>query len=777
MTAAHNSRRVARRALQRERAGHVLRRSGRMLVWASALAMAGGVPVSVWGGGEAGLWVVGSLLAGGLVGGAAMALARPRRLVSAAAHVDEALGLEDRLSSALELESTAHTEDPAFSQLAVRDAERRAAEVRVAQAVPVRLTRDWMLWPVLSAAAVAGVLLIPPLMRQTGQPSPGEIARARDSIVRASQAMEEQLRPGEGTGEAADDATFARLADIERELAGGRTTPERARTESAAALEDRARQLDEAARREAEELTRGLRQLDPDPDSSVTDLADALRRSDFAGASERLRELARAAQMMDDASREALAEDLRALAQQIREAEQRQLMADRQEAGPAEPGESSVAEPSLPSESPVEQPDEPEATQTGAPEPEPEQPAGESSDREESGPGSPEETARDSGDQGTRGDEKRTPGEELSDRLNRVAEQIERDPQSLQPDQPAPGEDGESDPRRSQEQREPSSRPEQQGEQPRDGEQGAPTERPSPGQKPAREGEDQADPSKDATPRPRPGEQAPPGDEGQQPDQKSDQSGQSSEQGEEEQPTQRPGQQAPGVQPAPQSGQQGDPEAEKQPSGGQLPGERPSDPSQPAEPESAEPGTEPGDEQSNQQQGQGGSLSEMLDQLEKMDQRKLDALKKVARSEKLREAAQELLDNASPEDLERLRSLAGRFGREPLFDESPPTGDWKPQTEFFDARGQGMEESVPSRVVGAAEGAGAAPGRSIAGVSRAEVAERLRDAAAGAERAIEGQSIPPRMRNYVRSVYRRFEESAARPPVQEGRDADAPSSD
>lgn len=773
---AHNSRRLARRALRRVRAGEVLRQSGRMLTWASGLAIAIGVPTSIRVGGQAGFWIVGSLLAVGLLGGATLALAKPRRLVSAAAKVDEALRLDDRLSSAIELESATYAGDPAFSQLAVQDAERRATEVSVAQAVPIRLTRDWMLWPVLSAAAVAGMLLIPTLVQQAGQPSQGEIARARDSIVRAAQAVAEQLNAGGGAGEAADDETLARLDEIERELAEGRSTPERARTQSAAALEDRARALDEAARREADDLTRALRQIEPDRESSVAELAEALRRSDFAAASEQLREMARAAQRMDDESREALAEDLRALAEQIRRAEQRGLAAEQPNAGEDVSEESDATEPPTPSRpAPAEpSPESPGHQEAAEPKPRPEQPADGEPGQNETGSQPTDETPPNTGEQ-RRGQEGNRPtGEALSDRLDRVAEQIQRDPQSLQPDQPQaqPGEqrpDKPGDTPQEQPGREQTGgdRPSQPVEQPPGRAPGSPQERP---------GEQR--PSQQTPAQPTPGNQTPPeggqagSAKGEQPDQKPEQGGQ---QQPAQPPSDRPGQQTPGAPPTAGSGEQGKPREEQRRGGESAPGGSPSDPPQPIGPGSPQPGTEPGNDQADPQSGRGGSLGEMLDQLENMDQRKLDAMRKMARSEKLREAAQELLNQASPEDLERLRGLAGRFGREPLFDEPQPTDGWNPQTEFFDARGKGADEQTPSRIVGAAEGTGAVPGRSIAGASRAEVAERVREAAAGAERAIEGQSIPPRMRNYVRNVYRRFEESAERPRVPEGRDADAPS--
>ncbi|MCE7968338.1 MAG: hypothetical protein DYG94_06285 [Leptolyngbya sp. PLA3] len=752
-----------------------------MLVWASALAAATGVPISMWVSGQAGLWVVGSLLGAGLLGGGALALARPGRLVSAAAHVDEALRLEDRISSALELESTGHTEDAAFSQLAVLDAERQAGQVKVAQAVPVRLTWDWVLWPMLSAAAVAGVLLIPPLVRQANQASPGEIARARDSIVRASQAVEDQLNAGEGAGEAADEETLARLDDIERELADGRSTPERARTESAAVLEERARELDEQAHRQAEELTRALRQIEPDPDSSVTELAEALRRSDYAAAGDRLRELAGVAQNMDETARQTMAEDLRDLARQIREADQRELAEDGPNAGGERTEESGSARSSPPSEPPAEQTgdaaqDEEIRPETAQPDAPSEQPSPQSSVQEESGAESPEqapgrapeqapdESRPKSDDQSTGRGRDRSPGEELSDRLDDLAEQIERDPGSLQPHEhePKPGDNGQPAPESPQTQPDRTAGPEQEGQQPQPGGQGAePT--PQPGE--------QA-PESPSSVEPAPNKQSSPGQERQPPPEGAG----------EENPKPDPGAlQPPGgsdrSEGTPAPGEQAEPAAGRGEEGQPSPGQVPSGESPATGPESLQPGTEPGEEQSNGQQGQGGSLREMLDQLEKMDQRKLEALQKMARSEKLREAARELLDDASAEDLERLRNLAGRFGREPLFDEPPPMDDWKPETEFFDARGQGADASVPTRVVGAAEGTGAAPGRSIAGASRAEVAERVREAAAGAERAIEGQSIPPRMRNYVRSVYRRFEESAGKAPVREGRDADDRPSD
>lgn len=781
------------------------------MVIASVAGLLPAAGAGIWISADAGIGVLVGCLGVGAIAGLAFAATRSTRLVATAARVDEALELRDRLSSGLELaEETG--EDRAFSQLAVRDAEAHAASVRVSRAVPLRGTRDWLLWPVFSAAAVAAVLLLPAYLQQQSQASPGELARARESIVRAAQVVEEE-NAAEASMPEADQSTLDRLNDIERELAEGRRTPDDAKTESAAVLEERARELAEEAEREQGGLEQRLSEIKTDPDSSVSDLAEALRSGDFAETAERLRELARDAKSMDDQSRQELADDLREIA--------RQLASEPRDSDESESGQAGTEQPRPQQVSPEQAP-ETEQTPGQSQNPESERPVEQTRPAER--PQENEETF-DAGEQTPPENQPRSATEELSDRLSETADQIERNPESLQPDRP---ERPQENPQQ-QEQQQPDVEPEQQSpgqdkqsgsEQQQEQRQEGENQRGEEGQRPdEQDGQRQAgqteseraqtDPQSEQgesgqQEQTSPEQQQQPGNEqGARPEQGEKPAGSPDEQQTEQQPAQQeqPGRETEGGEPRAQPGadqqaqpkpEQGAPQPGEQPVGQedqQQPGEQPQglEPSgeqSPGEQPVATPGGDqlPGTRPQQQDQTQatpGGSdsLQDAIEQLEKMDQQQLESLRKMARSQKFQDAARDLLDDASPEELERLSEFGRRLA-ENRGAEAPVQEPWNPETELFDARGdQEQPAGEDSRVAGETERTGAEPSRTLARTTSQDLAARMREAAAGVERAIEGQTIPTRTRDYVRRVYQRYEKSASEAPAREGRDADAPASD
>lgn len=761
--------RLARRASRRVFGSRAIRSVGRALVIASLAGIAPALGASVRFGTGVGIGILGGCLVLGALTGIALAAARRARLVAAAACVDEALALRDRLSSALELAEDSD-EDQIFAQWAVRDAEQVAASVRVAQAVPIRGTRDWLLWPVLSTAAVAGILLLPPYLQQQSEPSREELTQTRESIVRAAQIVEEQAA-ADGTMPVADRAMLERLSDIERELAEGRRTPQDARTASAAVLEERARELAEEAEREQAELQQKIRQISTDPDSPISDLADALRRGDFAQASERLRELGDQTPALDDETRRRIVEDLRQIARQL--------------APEAEPAPQPQTPESEPPPSPDRQPPPQPSRQD-----EPSQPA--------DVPVPDDEPSADH--------RPKQPTQELSDRLSELADQIEQDPEPLQPEPPnRPQENPESQ----QQQRLDRDRPAEQDRQPRPAEgkprpepekgsqkPGEPKEQPEPGiqpqptkqerspdeQKPPApaEGDTPAETQKPGQGQPSGPEQQPAGERPPQTEQRNEPTeapqqvpsdGQFPEQDRPEPIPQRP-QTQPGQENATPSTQR--PPGERRP--GATNGQQPDPLALPTPEAVAQPGST--SEQQDQTQppaGRGDRLQDVIEQLEKMDRQQLESLRKMAQSRRMLDAAQELLERASPEELERLRELGRRLGADRPPEESAQE-PWNPETELFDASGgRDTPADDVSRVIGETEPTGDVPGEPLARTTTQDLAVRLREAAAGVERAIEGQAIPARARDYVRRVYRRYESGATGTTAREGRDADAPS--
>jgi len=132
-----------------------------------------------------------------------------------------------------------------------------------------------------------------------------------------------------------------------------------------------------------------------------------------------------------------------------------------------------------------------------------------------------------------------------------------------------------------------------------------------------------------------------------------------------------------------------------------------------------------------------------------------------ARARRLRAQAERLLADASPEDRERLERLA-RDAAGPRGPIVPPT-DRTPlgdvPTTPVDARPSDPAASPKDRVI-AEWLSDRAPDRG-GPVTREAVAEGVRDAARGAERAIEQQAVPQRYGDLVRRVFRRYVDRAA----------------
>jgi hypothetical protein len=108
------------------------------------------------------VWAVTAAPVGVAIGAAlAVALARRPDDVGAATTVDHALGLRDRLSSAIELGNDEKTRDDAFSQWASEDAEAAAAGADVRRAIPLKLDGWWAVWPAVGAVVVFAAVMAP----------------------------------------------------------------------------------------------------------------------------------------------------------------------------------------------------------------------------------------------------------------------------------------------------------------------------------------------------------------------------------------------------------------------------------------------------------------------------------------------------------------------------------------------------------------------------------------------------------------------------------------
>lgn len=136
-----------------------------------------------------------------------------------------------------------------------------------------------------------------------------------------------------------------------------------------------------------------------------------------------------------------------------------------------------------------------------------------------------------------------------------------------------------------------------------------------------------------------------------------------------------------------------------------------------------------------------------------------------------------MLENANPEDLRRLadamrergdqaapgdpgRGTEGVTQARPSGERTPPTGPWDGKTEMVDARPR-VDRSAADGARVISEWSGDPSRDPSAPSSPGATGERVRAAAAGAERAVEQQVVPAQYGPFVRRVFRKYVERAA----------------
>jgi hypothetical protein len=360
-----------------------------------------------------------------------------------------------------------------------------------------------------------------------------------------------------------------------------------------------------------------------------------------------------------------------------------------------------------------------------------------------------EQAARERGEQQGEQDAR-----DLSESLRRAAEAMRR-----QGDQPPPG-SREQPEERDNERRDPG------GQEPRDPESGS-RQQPAPGSgtpepqsEPGREpGETQREPAREpggAEPSPPPGAQpgspagSPPG--GTPPDAGSGQQRPGDRPQPGESPGERPG--AGGAEPQPPGGAQNAP-----PSGGDgTPGAEPdgrSGPSRQGDGDGAGDGT-------------GQDLDRALDALERnldtLASRPAQAEQRLRDADRLRDEADDLLSRTTPEQRERLSRLNQELARRRRERAPAPA-----PSEFHTVEAARPSDEAREQVISEWLGE---PGDSDGDPAARErvISERVREAAAGAERAVEQQEVPARHADLIRRVFRRYQDRGA-PRAEDAPDA------
>ena len=230
--------------------------------------------------------LVGAPMGLGLIGAGVAALMTPRNLLCAAADIDRALSLQDRLGTGLALRDA---KDDPFAAIAIADAEAVAAQVRVSRATPVRFGASWWVWPIALSAAVAGAIFLPVFDIVNRQ---AEATREASAVAERERAVEELVDARKAiapdniaTEDLATPSELAVLEDLEKQLAAGEVDPDEARAKAASALSETAQQMERAAKAREEQLDalreelKGVDGGEGAPESSP--LAKALSRGDF----------------------------------------------------------------------------------------------------------------------------------------------------------------------------------------------------------------------------------------------------------------------------------------------------------------------------------------------------------------------------------------------------------------------------------------------------------------------------------------------------------------
>lgn len=236
----------------------------------------------------------------GAIAGLTLGWLRAKRIgVSGATiEVDHALGLADRLTSALTFDPR---EDEAFVAIARADSERVALKARARRAVRVRFGGWWLAWPVIVAIGV-GVGVWIPAMTLLDRAAARErlrlvaLEQERQAAAEDLQAAQQAILDDPDEAGSVSPEELRALEEIARELEQGAIAGDEGRALAAAALEEMARereaieqraqdQIGEIASRVASSSSDGKR------GGLAAELRDALARGDMAAAAEALKEL------------------------------------------------------------------------------------------------------------------------------------------------------------------------------------------------------------------------------------------------------------------------------------------------------------------------------------------------------------------------------------------------------------------------------------------------------------------------------------------------------
>lgn len=667
-------------------------------------------------------------VAGALAVAGVLTLLRRQSSLSALIEVDTSLRLHDRLGSALSLEQSLNG-DP-FIAMTVDEAERAAASVNLARAVPIRWGRSWSVWPVLIGLTAAVGFFVQPMRLLESRTASQRIRFNETAVREASETIRQALDSAGLEPSAADaeadaeaEARHREMLDrLMRELDQGRKPPEEALAGAAGVLEDAAKEAETRAaesQAKADELRRMLSKIPAEPEQASPSgsaepnlsqtLRESLRQGDLRSAADALEEIEKQLGNMPRDERERLSRDLEELSRDLREqAERQQAESERLQ----EETRERLQDQGLP-------PDSAEQLAREA-----EREAIEQSLREQ---GLSEDAARRLSEQLEKENRQREAEKKAAEEARKLSEAAKN-----AADEAAPrnDQDRSNRPEQPESRREPGDQNQQQSEQ-------------SQGQEPRQDAQQrQQQQQRDEA------EQRPNGDRQQQEQSERGQQSQGQRQSSDQQ-------QSPGMQSTSPEKEKGD--NAQQSSTQRDRDERPAD-------------GQPSQSENPSQQGEGqqpGGLQNMRQVLEQMQQQQSRGGDQQRRAEELRNQAREMLEKATPEERERMMQWARQQAQE-SGGSGPGAGTGQSgqsrgsasglpfRTDEVDVRRTGENERV------AAEWTRPGVAKPDRSVSTREFEQQLIEAREAAQQAMEEQNIPARYRN-VQEFYRRALKKADEP--------------
>ena len=642
----------------------------------------------------------------------------------AAGEGDRQLGLRDELRNAVELDDSP---DP-FARLAVESAEARAAGLESSSmGFPIH-RGAWIVAGLALAATLAAGLWTPPMRR--GAPDSliarVETDRATRALDTARQLLDQAEEP-EATNPRVREA-LDELNALEDELLKQPEAGVDAPARAAAKLDELANELERDAQ-EQERLQNELAdrlseqandRLDGSPSSPLDEFSEALSDQDYETAREALEDLREQSATMNEADREAIRKQFEELANAIEPDNTNNESQSPPEQEPATPTDAQQPKRDTGPESSQDPMADPEADPAADP---PADPTSDSPQGQQPTPDQPQDPAPE-----------RTPSERLADALREEAERMNNESEQNQ----LPGEQAE---RQNPTDQPPPSNPDDQEPGDQQGADSQQNKENNPTEQGAEQGE-QENPQRGSEP---------------QPEQASESTEPANEQeGSQQESTGQEGSESDRGEPSPQQGDQ--------PTSDEQEGQRPN----------------PGENSPSGEDGQ--SMDEVLREMEGAKQRS-DRQRQDA--EDLRQVARELIDpqqsppDGQPQGVKPNQESADPNGPSPAGNQPADTNqtntplDPNDQPEYIPVDGRKPGETDNARKAGewyAPDDPDASP------TDRARSAERLREAANSAKRAVDNQQIPRRYRELIRDVYKRVEkradEAEKTTTIQPGRDAD-----